>query len=173
MRLEPFLDESSSGSWQLMGGGGEAIVFGDAALQRVVKLLAPPGKARFGWIPERRPDGTWGLRPGGLAEALERFALFEECFASGLDIDAIGSEGDFLLLSQPFILGEHPDEPTLHAFMSRHGWEKCALSSELPMLRHQSWHRSGVMATDVRPENALVAQSDGSLVAIDFVIGRI
>ena len=27
-------------------------------------------------------------------------------------------------------------------------------------------------ATDVRPENALVADADGSLTAIDFIVGR-
>lgn len=44
-RIDPFLNEASEGQLRLVGGGGEAIVFGDAALQFAVKLLAPPGKA--------------------------------------------------------------------------------------------------------------------------------
>jgi len=86
-RLEPFLDESAEGPLTLFAGGGEAAVLYDEGTQQVVKLLAPPGKARFGWIMERQTNGRWGIRGGSLAEAVVRFAWFEECFSSGLELD--------------------------------------------------------------------------------------
>ena len=49
-RIDPFLDEQSGGSLRLLGGGGEAIVFGEPGLQFAIKLLAPPGKGAFGWV---------------------------------------------------------------------------------------------------------------------------
>jgi hypothetical protein len=50
MRLAAFHEERSIGTWRLIAGGGEATVFADDANQQVIKLFAPPCKARFGWI---------------------------------------------------------------------------------------------------------------------------
>jgi hypothetical protein len=40
------------------------------------------------------------------------------------------------------------------------------------MLLSQTWIRDGFIATDLRPANALIAESDGEIRAIDFIIGR-
>lgn len=173
LRLDPFLDESIEGNLRLFGGGGEAVVFYDEAAQLAIKLLAPPGKARFGWVLERNDKGRWGIRGGGLAEALERFAWFEALFDSGLDLDQVGSAGDFLVLRQPFIAGCHPDELTLHEWMSDRGWKPCSLLTDLAMIAHLTWQKDDWIATDVRPENALIAEADGGIRAIDFILGRI
>lgn len=171
-RIEPFLDESAEGSLRLIGGGGEATVWYDETNQSVIKLFAPPCKARFGWIMECDAAGQWSIRPGDLAESILRFALYEENFPSGLELDECGSAGEYLTLRQPFIAGHHPDIPTLHDWMHSQGWEPCPLTSDLPMLQNQTWQRGHTLATDVRPENALLSDTDGSITAIDFICTR-
>lgn len=171
-RIEPFLDGASAGELLLIGGGGEAAVFGDPANQSVIKLFAPPCKARFGWIMECDARGQWSIRPGELAEAILRFALFEENLASGLELDECGTAGEYLTLRQPFIVGYHPDIPALQDWMHSRGWRPHPLPSDLPMLQNLTWQRGHILATDVRPENALVSETDGSITAIDFICGR-
>jgi|GEM_PF-1667318 len=173
LRIEPFLDESAEGHLHLAGGGGEAIVFGDGEQQFAIKLLAPPGKARFGWVLDRNSQGRWGIRGGGLAEALERFAWFEALFDSGLELDQIGEAGDFLVLRQPFIAGFHPDELSLHQWMMDRGWRPCSLPTDLAMIANLTWRKDDWLATDVRPENALIAEADSGIYAIDFIVGQV
>lgn len=171
-RIEAFLDEQSEGALRLLGGGGEAIVFGEPDLQFAIKLLAPPGKGAFGWVLDRDARQRWIIRAGGLAGAVERFAWFEALFDSGLELDQIGSAGDFLVSKQPFIAGFHPDEPSLHQWMHSQGWERWSAASDLAMIANLSWRKSPWIATDVRPENALVAEADGKIRAIDFIVGK-
>lgn len=172
-RIEPFLDETVAGTLKLFGGGGEAIVFYDEARQLAIKLLAPPGKAGFGWMLGLNDKKRWAIRAGGLAEAVERFACFETLFPSGLDLDQVGSEGDFLVLRQPFIAGCHPDEASLDQWMTDQGWVRWSPPTDLAMIANLTWRRDEWIATDVRPENALLAEADGRIHAIDFIIGRI
>ncbi|GEP43652.1 hypothetical protein BGE01nite_29430 [Brevifollis gellanilyticus] len=172
-RIEPFLNDQTEGTLRLLGGGGEAIVFGEPDLQFAIKLLAPPGKGAFGWVLDRDARQRWIIRGGGLSEALERFAWFEELFDSGLELDQIGSAGDFLVLKQPFIAGSHPDESTLHQWMHAQGWEHWSPTSDLAMIANLTWRKGPWIATDVRPENALVAEADGMIRAIDFIIGKV
>jgi hypothetical protein len=40
------------------------------------------------------------------------------------------------------------------------------------MIVNQTWRNDGWVATDVRPENALIAESDGQIRAIDFILGK-
>ena len=54
-------------------GGGEATVWYDEPIQSVVKLFAPPCKARFGWIMECDALGHWSIRPGDLLGAIASF----------------------------------------------------------------------------------------------------
>lgn len=172
-RIDPFLDEKKRGVLKLFGGGGEAIVFFDEAGQLAVKLLAPPGRARFGWVLEGREDTGWAIRGGGLAEAVVRFAWFESLFGSGLELDQVGTAGDFLVLRQPFIEGCHPDEPSLSRWMTERGWSRWSPPTELDMIANLTWRRDEWIATDVRPENALLAEADGVIRAIDFIVGRV
>lgn len=172
-RIDPFLDERKRGGLTLFGGGGEAIVFFDEVGQEAVKLLAPPGKARFGWVLEGSEDTRWAIRGGGLAEALLRFAWFESLFDSGLELDQVGTDGDFLVLRQPFIEGCHPDESSLSRWMTDRGWSRWSPPTDLDMIANLTWRRNEWIATDVRPENALVAETDGVIRAIDFIVGRV
>lgn len=172
-RIDPFLDERKRGSLKLVGGGGEAIVFGDQEHQLAVKLLAPPGKAGFGWVLEGSEDTRWAIRGGGLAEALLRFAWFESLFDSGLELDQVGTAGDLLVLRQPFIEGCHPDESSLSRWMTDRGWSRWSPPTDLDMIANLTWRRNEWIATDVRPENALVAETDGVIRAIDFIVGRV
>ena len=114
-----------------------------------------------------------GLRPGEMDEALLRFAWFEELFPTGLDIEAIGEAQDFLLLRQPFIVGEHPTEDQLHDWMREHGWRKISPPADLQVIRDLTWQRDHWLATDVRPENALISKYDDEMRAIDFIIQQI
>lgn len=66
VRLADFHLSDSQGELTLIGGGGEAVVFGDPANQQVIKLLGGSGKAGFGWTIDIDPEGLWILRPGGL-----------------------------------------------------------------------------------------------------------
>ena len=41
------------------------------------------------------------------------------------------------------------------------------------MLRDLTWIRGEDIATDVRPENALIAEVDDRIYAIDFIMGKL
>ncbi|MBK1833664.1 hypothetical protein [Roseibacillus ishigakijimensis] len=171
-RLVPFHDEQSQGAWSLIGAGGESVVFGDPTHQRVLKLLSPAGRARFGWVLDQDRDQQWGLRKGALAAALRRYHLAEQLFPSGLEIEAIGAGCSFLLLSQPFFVGSHPEPSQLAAEMQTRGWEPHRPSSQLSTLLNLSWKKGHQLATDVRPENVILAESDGKLYPFDFIVGQ-
>jgi hypothetical protein len=173
VRLAPFLDEGAEGRLTLIGGGGEAVVFYEEGSQHVIKLFAPPCKARFGWIMTMNGDVPVGIRPGNLDEVLLRFSWFEELFPSGLEMEAVGMELDFLLLRQPFIVGEHPTVEALHRWMVEQGWRKISPPAEVQVVGELTWQRDEWLATDVRPENALVSDYDGQLRVIDFIVHRI
>lgn len=172
LRLADFHEPDSSGPLTLIGGGGEAVVFFDPENQRVVKWLGTAGKAGFGWKIDRDAENRWALRPGRLAESLVRFWLAEHHFPTGLELDSIGGNGDFLVLSQPFFLGENPDHEALSGWMAAAGWERFSPPSELLMLQTQTWKKGSAIATDVRPENAILAASDGRIYPFDFILHR-
>lgn len=170
VRLADFHEGNSQGDLTLIGGGGEAVVFGDPAKQRVIKLLGGAGRAGFGWTPSRDAEGLWILRPGGLAESLCRFALAEEYFPTGLDLHALGSDGSFLLLHQPFLVGGNPTPAELADWMRQCGWQPFVPPTRHDMLATLTWRRGEVIATDVRPENAILAESDGEIYPFDFIL---
>jgi hypothetical protein len=172
VRLADFHQGNSQGELTLIGGGGEAVVFFDPANQQVIKLLGGAGKAGFGWAIDIDPEGLWILRPGGLAESLRRFALAEAHFPTGLDLHALGTDGGFLLLQQPFLVGGNPTSAQLADFMHLRGWEPFVPPTRLDVLATLTWRRGDIIATDVRPENAILAESDGLIYPFDFILGR-
>ncbi|NQX00080.1 hypothetical protein HQ447_05420 [bacterium] len=172
IRLADFHLSDSQGALTLIGGGGEAVVFGDPANQQVIKLLGGAGKAGFGWTVGIDPEGLWILRPGGLAESLIRFALAEESFPTGLDLHALGTDGGFLLLHQPFLVGGNPTSAQLSDSMHEQGWRPFIPPTRLDMLATLTWSRGDIIATDVRPENAILAESDGRIYPFDFIVSR-
>lgn len=172
LRLADFHDVQSTGDLHLIGGGGEAVVFFDAEAQQVVKLLGGAGKAGFGWVIDSDPDERMFLRPGSLTEALWRFHLAESCFPTGLDLGWLGNDGSFLLLTQPFLVGENPEMESLSTWMIRAGWERFEAPSDLEMLAKQTWQRQSILASDVRSENAILAEADGKIYPFDFVVTR-
>ncbi|MEM7697543.1 MAG: hypothetical protein AAF236_03965 [Verrucomicrobiota bacterium] len=120
-RLADFHDTSSTGDLSLIGAGGEAVAFFEPPSQRVIKLLGGVGKAGFGWILDQDPLGNYLLHPGDLGEAVERFALAEQLFPTGLEIEAIGADGEFILLSQPFLVGPYPSMDHLASHLTSIG----------------------------------------------------
>ena len=172
-RIDPYHDSDSCGDLQLVDAGGEAVVFGDPAYQRVIKLFAPPNEGAFGWILERTANGRWGIRGGSLPEALFRFAWFEACFVSGLELDTLGSEADFLTLSQPFFVGRRPCEDELEEWMQANGWEPWSPPTDQATVAEHTWRRADYVATDVLPRNAIVTESDDRLRAIDFIVTQL
>ena len=171
-RLADSHQPGSRGSLTLIGGGGEAVVFFDLEHQQVIKLLGGAGKAGFGWTLDRDAAGLWAIRPGGLAAALRRFALAEEHFPTGLDLHTLGTGGGFLLLRQPFLVGENPTVRQLDAWMHREGWQPEIPPTRLDMLATLTWRRGNVVATDVRPENAILAEADGEIYPFDFILSE-
>lgn len=169
-RLSPFLETADSGSLTLIGAGGEAAVFGDPANQQVIKLSGPPARCGFGWVIRRNPDGVLTLAPGGLDEILDRLSLFEALFPSGISIDSIGEDDTFLVFRQPFILGRHPTADELHDYMRLLGWSSHREPCFGDTLDNLTWKKGRFLATDVRSENALVAESTGTLHPIDFIV---
>ncbi len=169
-RLERFIDQSSEGSLELIGAGGEATVFADDARQQVIKLSGPPARSQFGWIIYRESDGLLSLKPGDLASVLARLALFEALFPTGLSIDAIADDGSFFLFRQIFIAGTHPTEEALHTWMTGHGWTRSFDSAHGKTLSTLTWTKGKFIATDVRPENVIQADSNGELYPIDFIV---
>lgn len=172
-RLDPLLRDAAFGSLLLIDAGGEAVVFGDSLHQRVIKFFAPPNMGRFGWVLDREPNGRWGIRGGALAEAVLRFAWFEACFVSGLELDFIGSRGDFLTLSQPFFVGHRPDEAELADWMHENGWEPWEPPTDQDTVLRHTWRRDDFAATDVLPRNAIATEADGRIRAIDFIVTRL
>jgi hypothetical protein len=169
-RLVPFLESPYQGPLTLIGAGGEVAVFFDPAKQQVIKLCGPSARCGFGWLIRREPDGMLTLTPGDADPFLDRLALFESLFLSGISIDCIGASDAFLVFRQPFILGRHPTESELASHMRSLGWaphrEPC-LGETLEQL---TWKKGPYLATDVRPENALVAESTGTIHPIDFIV---
>jgi hypothetical protein len=172
-RVDPYHDGDSCGEFTLIDAGGEATVFFDSASQRVIKLFAPPNEGAFGWILERTANGRWGIRGGSLSEALFRFAWFEACFVSGLELDALGSEADFLTLSQPFFVGRRPCEDELEEWMKANGWEPWSPPTDQATVAEHTWRRDEYVATDVLPRNAIVTEADDRLRAIDFIVTQL
>ena len=169
-RLADFHDSRSSGPLTLIGGGGEAVVFFDQERQEAVKLLGGAGRAGFGWHAGRDSEGRWTLRAGKVAESLMRFFVAERHFPTGLDLDSVGKDGQFLILKQPFFVGENPEDAALAAWMNERGWQRHSPPSELTMLRTQTWKKGLIVATDVRPENAILAEADGQIYSFDFIV---
>ena len=169
-RIEPFHDNDSVGDLTLIDAGGEASVFFDPEHQRVIKLFAPPGEGKFGWVMDQDRGGKWGIRGGSLVEALFRFAWFEACFVSGLELDTMGTEADFLTLSQPFFVGRRPCEDELEEWMESTGWEPWSPPTEQATVSQHTWRRGNYVATDVLPRNAIITEADNRLRAIDFIV---
>ena len=169
-RVAEFVDEDSEGHCRLIGGGGEAVVFGDDERQEVIKWSGSVTKAGFGWCIAGDETSGFRLQRGNLTETLQRFELFEQHFSSGLELDQLGHDGGFLLMRQPFILGTHPDESTLHVWMRSQGWKPWEAPADLGTLRNLSWRKDAVMASDVRPENVILSATDQAIYAIDFIV---
>lgn len=60
----------------------------------------------------------------------------------------------------------------LHEWMAGQGWTPLSPPADLVILRDLTWRRGDLIATDVRPEKALVSGADGGLMAIDFILGK-
>jgi hypothetical protein len=169
-RLSPFLEREHTGSLTLIGAGGEAAVFGDPENQQVIKLSGPPARCIFGWVIRRNLDGMLTLAPGSLDEILDRLCLFEALFPSGISIDSIGENDSFLVFRQPFIVGRHPTESELHTHMRAQGWAPHREPCYGDTLEKLTWKKALFIATDVRPENALVSESTGIIHPIDYIV---
>lgn len=76
----------------------------------------------------------------------------------------------FLAFGQPFIVGRHPTVAELSDYMQSLGWvphqEPCS-GETLELL---TWKKDSFLATDVRPENALVAEATEMIHPIDFIV---
>lgn len=169
-RLSPFLETPESGSLTLIGAGGEVSVLFDPTNQQVIKLCGPPARCQFGWLIRRNPEGILTLIPGSLDEILDRLSLFEALFHSGISIECIGENDSFLAFRQPFILGRHPTVSELNNHMRSLGWTPHQEPCSGETLELLTWKKDDYIATDVRPENALVAESTGSVHPIDFIV---
>jgi hypothetical protein len=169
-RLSPFLETKESGSLTLIGAGGEVAVFFDHETQQVIKLCGPPARCGFGWVICRDQNGFLTLAPGGLDEILDRLSLFEALFPSGISLDSIGENDTFLVFRQPFILGRHPTESELHSHMRSLGWSPHHEPCFGDTLENLTWKKAPFLATDVRPENALVSEATGMVYPIDFIV---
>lgn len=169
-RLGEYHRSDTNGPWQMIGGGGEAVVFFDEETQDVIKLFSLFGKAKFGWEVVFGSEGNRNIVPGSLEAALLRYCLAEENFPCGMDIEAVADDGSFLLMRQPFFLGENPYPKDLHKWMKRSGWSRCVPETESRMVNELSWRRDDVIATDVRPENVICSAADGDFYSIDFIM---
>ncbi len=54
--------------------------------------------------------------------------------------------------------------------MQREGWQPESPPTRLDMLATLTWRRGHVVATDVRPENAILAEVDGEIYPFDFIL---
>jgi len=88
----------------------------------------------------------------------------------------IGSPADFAARLDGAQVGAELLEifrESLDQWMMGQGWVRWSPPTDLAMIANLTWRRDEWIATDVRPENALLAEADGRIHAIDFIIGRI
>ncbi len=169
-RLSPFLDAEEFGDLTLIGAGGEASVFFETDTQQVIKVCGPPARCHFGWVIRRSLGGILTLAPGNLDEILDRISLFEALFSSGISIDCIGENDAFMAFRQPFIIGRHPGVSELGGYMQSHGWIPHREACRGETLERLTWKKDTFLATDVRPENAILAEATGMIHPIDFIV---
>ncbi|MDA7537076.1 hypothetical protein N9124_01555 [bacterium] len=55
--------------------------------------------------------------------------------------------------------------------MVTRGWQKLTSKSPTQTIRDLSWQKDQFIASDVRPENAILAESDQQIYPIDFIVG--
>lgn len=67
-------------------------------------------------------------------------------------------------------VGENPTSPQLADWMHQRGWQLFVPPTRHDMLATQTWRRGDVIATDVRPENAILAEADGQIYPFDFIL---
>ena len=56
--------------------------------------------------------------------------------------------------------------------MHQRGWQLFVPPTHHDMLAIQTWQRGDVIATDVRPENSILAEADGQIYPFDFILRR-
>ena len=54
--------------------------------------------------------------------------------------------------------------------MHQRGWQLFVPPTRHDMLATQTWRRGDVIATDLRPENAILAEADGQIYPFDFIL---
>lgn len=75
-----------------------------------------------------------------------------------------------LVFRQPFILGRHPTVSELAGHMLSLGWAPHREPSLGETVELLTWKKGTYLATDVRPENALVSEATGTVHPIDFIV---
>jgi hypothetical protein len=110
------------------------------------------------------------LKPGSINAVLARLALFEALFPTGISVEAVAADGSFLLVRQPFIIGNHPTAEELDQWMRGEGWEKIHPPSHGRTLNSLTWSKARWIATDVQPENVIQCEADGQIYPIDFIV---
>jgi len=161
--------------YQVVGSRGEAVLFWDQQLQRIVKLRGREengfGTAGFGCILVRNERGIIQYGPGTAAQALERERLSWEHLGFGCKLDTFIGEEAGMLLSQPFICGSTPSERDIRAWMTSHGWEPLTHCADVAVtLRDHAWQRDGIGAFDANDTNFIQCEADGELYPIDLIV---
>lgn len=68
--------------------------------------------------------------------------------------------------------GRQVEDELSYAWMHREGWQPEIPPTRLDMLATLTWRRGNVVATDVRPENAILADADGEIYPFDFILSE-
>jgi SPP1 gp7 family putative phage head morphogenesis protein len=152
-------EEAGKGNLRLLGAGGESIVFETPGSDRVTKAVFGAALGRYGFTVEDNE-----LAPATLDQFLERIRLFEGEFKSGIEVEALLDNGRAVIITQPRYDGLAPSPDELISFMEAAGWTPI---EEGPL----SWTKGDLVASDVKPANA-IKLADGTIQAIDFVMTR-
>lgn len=167
------IDLTLSSSHKARGGGGEHLIF--RAEPHDGRIYKATWREQFGFVPGFDPRGRWRLLPATPSQYLLRCGLANVVFGDDIRLFAIAqdqagdSETPSIIISQPFIVGEPPDEHEIADSLRALRFEPLPRAAHRPSGLHDVWCRSddGLMICDAVSGN-FVRTPAGEIVAIDL-----
>lgn len=145
-------------------GGQEHDVFFDPKSSRWVKITKPS----FGYFPEAT-EGGFGLRVSTPSEYLQKLDGLKELFGTETAIHAVHLDKSgtqpYLIVSQPDIQGEKPDQPTITKHMEESGFQ--AVGKEDDAAYYRASDNTAVF--DAHPGN-MTLTPEGKMASFDAIV---
>jgi hypothetical protein len=159
--------------YQLVGGGGEHLVF--TANPPNGLFYKATWHERFGFVPAFDEFGNLELRPATPAEYLLRCGIANVVFGDDIRLhsivpDQVGNSGiPSIVTSQPFVVGRPAEQEEITAYMQSLGFVCLQTLLDVDTGLHDVWYRplDQVLVCDAVAGN-FVYTEDGIVAAIDL-----